>query len=117
MIRMTLRQFQHYRQMRRSDQRVEYKSLRGDLVSRPIIQVLAEAERLVKAGVKEILVISQDTSAYGIDSKYKAYPWKDRTIRTKFIDLCRELGELGVEQLQQPRERLRGEALPGNSPR
>jgi ribosomal protein S12 methylthiotransferase len=71
-------------------------SLRGDLVSRPIIQVLAEAERLVKAGVKEILVISQDTSAYGIDSKYQAYPWKNRTIRTKFIDLCRELGELGA---------------------
>jgi len=71
-------------------------SLRGDLVSRPIIQVLSEAERLVKAGVKEILVISQDTSAYGIDSKYQAYPWKNRTIRTKFIDLCRELGELGV---------------------
>jgi len=71
-------------------------SLRGDLASRPIIQVLAEAERLVKAGVKEILVISQDTSAYGIDTKYKAYPWKNRTIRTKFIDLCRELGELGV---------------------
>ncbi len=70
--------------------------LRGDLVSRPIIQVLAEAERLVKAGVKEILVISQDTSAYGIDTKYAAMPWKNRTIRTKFIDLCRELGELGV---------------------
>ncbi len=70
--------------------------LRGDLVSRPIIQVLAEAERLVKAGVKEILVISQDTSAYGIDMKYQAYPWKNRTIRTKFIDLCRELGELGA---------------------
>jgi ribosomal protein S12 methylthiotransferase len=70
--------------------------LRGDLVSRPIIQVLAEAERLVKAGVKEILVISQDTSAYGIDTKYQAYPWKNRTIRTKFIDLARELGELGV---------------------
>ncbi len=70
--------------------------LRGDLVSRPIIQVLAEAERLVKAGVKEILVISQDTSAYGIDVKYQPYPWKNRTIRTKFIDLCRELGELGV---------------------
>ena len=69
-------------------------SLRGDLVSRPIIQVLAEAERLLKSGVKEILVISQDTSAYGIDSKYQAYPWKNRTIRTKFIDLCRELGEL-----------------------
>ncbi|MEZ0260873.1 MAG: 30S ribosomal protein S12 methylthiotransferase RimO [Alphaproteobacteria bacterium] len=71
--------------------------LRGDLVSRPIIQVLAEAERLVKAGVKEILVISQDTSAYGIDSKYQAYPWKNRTIRTKFIDLCRELGELQAQ--------------------
>ena len=69
-------------------------SLRGDLVSRPIIQVLAEAERLLKSGVKEILVISQDTSAYGIDSKYQAYPWKNRNIRTKFIDLCRELGEL-----------------------
>jgi ribosomal protein S12 methylthiotransferase len=71
-------------------------SLRGDLVSRPIIQVLAEAERLLKAGVKEILVISQDTSAYGIDTKYQAYPWKNRIIRTKFIDLCRELGELAA---------------------
>lgn len=70
--------------------------LRGDLVSRPIIQVLAEAERLKKAGVKELLVISQDTSAYGIDSKYQAYPYKDRTVRTKFIDLCRELGELDM---------------------
>lgn len=70
--------------------------LRGDLVSRPIIQVLAEAERLVKAGVKEILVISQDTSAYGIDVKYQAYPWKNKTIRTKFIDLCQGLGELGI---------------------
>ncbi|MDE1153252.1 MAG: 30S ribosomal protein S12 methylthiotransferase RimO [Micavibrio sp.] len=70
--------------------------LRGDLVSRPIIQVLSEAERLVKAGVKELLVISQDTSAYGIDTKYQAMPWKNRTIRTKFIDLCREMGELGV---------------------
>jgi ribosomal protein S12 methylthiotransferase len=70
--------------------------LRGDLVSRPIIQVLAEAERLVKAGVKEILVISQDTSAYGVDVKYQAYPWKNRVIRTKFIDLCRELGEIAV---------------------
>ncbi len=70
--------------------------LRGDLVSRPVIQVLAEAERLVKAGVKELLVISQDTSAYGIDSKYQAYPYKNRTVRTKFIDLCRELGQMDV---------------------
>ncbi len=71
-------------------------SLRGDLVSRPVIQVLAEAERLVKGGVKELLVISQDTSAYGVDTKYQPYPWKNRTVRTKFIDLCRELGELGA---------------------
>ena len=68
--------------------------LRGSLVSRPIIQVLDEAERFVNAGVKEILVISQDTSAYGTDVKYQSYPWKNRTIRTKFINLCRELGEL-----------------------
>jgi len=68
--------------------------LRGPLVSRPIIQVLAEAERLVKSGVKELLVISQDTSAYGIDTQFKEYPWKNRVIRTKFIDLCRELGEM-----------------------
>lgn len=71
-------------------------SLRGKLVSRPIIQVLAEAERLFRAGVKELLVISQDTSAYGIDSKYQAYPYKNRNIRTKFIDLCRELGEMAA---------------------
>src|SRR5690606_25955912 len=71
-------------------------SLRGDLVSRPVIQVLAEAERLVKAGVKELLVISQDTSAYGIDSKYQAYPYKNRTVRTNFIDLCKELAQLSV---------------------
>lgn len=71
-------------------------SLRGDLVSRPVIQVLAEAERLVRGGVKEMLVISQDTSAYGVDVKYQAYPWKDRTVRTKFIDLCRELGDMGA---------------------
>ncbi len=70
--------------------------LRGDLVSRPIIQVLAETERLLRAGVKEILVISQDTSAYGIDSKYQSYPYKNRIIRTKFIDLCRELGEMAA---------------------
>lgn len=68
--------------------------LRGPIESRPIIQVLSEAERLIKSGVKELLVISQDTSAYGMDTKFKEYPWKNRTIRTKFIDLCRELGEM-----------------------
>lgn len=71
-------------------------ALRGDLVSRPAADVLREAEKLAAAGVKEILVISQDTSAYGIDLKYQASIWKDREVRAKFLDLARELGELGV---------------------
>lgn len=71
-------------------------SLRGDLVSRPIHRVLHEAEQLVKAGVKELLVISQDTSAYGIDMKYAESPWKGGRLRTKFYDLCDELGKMGV---------------------
>jgi ribosomal protein S12 methylthiotransferase len=70
--------------------------LRGDLASRPMGEVLREAERLVKAGVKEILVISQDTSAYGVDLKYQASAWRDREVRTRFFDLARELGELGA---------------------
>ncbi len=70
--------------------------LRGDLVSRPAADVLREAERLVAAGVKELLVISQDTSAYGVDIKYAASRWKDREVRAKFLDLARELGTLGA---------------------
>jgi ribosomal protein S12 methylthiotransferase len=70
--------------------------LRGDLVSRSAGDVLREAEKLVKAGVKELLVISQDTSAYGLDLKYAASRWRDREVRAKFIDLTRELGEFGV---------------------
>ena len=70
--------------------------LRGDLVSRPANDVLREAERLVAAGVKELLVISQDTSAYGVDIKYAASPWKDREVRAKFFDLAQALGEFGV---------------------
>ena len=70
--------------------------LRGDLVSRPAGDVLREAEKLVKAGVKELLVISQDTSAYGVDLKYAESRWKDREVRTKFLDLCRELGQFDV---------------------
>ncbi len=70
--------------------------LRGDLVSRPANDVLREAERLVAAGVKELLVISQDTSAYGVDLRYEASPWKDREVRAKFVDLATELGELGA---------------------
>jgi ribosomal protein S12 methylthiotransferase len=70
--------------------------LRGDLVSRPAAEVLREAERLVAAGVKELLVISQDTSAYGVDLKYAASEWKGRPLRAKFLDLARALGEFGV---------------------
>jgi ribosomal protein S12 methylthiotransferase len=70
--------------------------LRGDLVSRPANDVLREAERLVKAGVRELLVISQDTSAYGVDIKYAESPWRDRQVRAKFFDLAKELGELGA---------------------
>jgi ribosomal protein S12 methylthiotransferase len=70
--------------------------LRGDQVSRPAADVLREAEKLVTAGVKELLVISQDTSAYGLDIKYAASKWRDRDVRAKFIDLASALGELGV---------------------
>jgi len=70
--------------------------LRGDLVSRPAADVLREAERLVSAGVKELLVISQDTSAYGVDVKYAASKWKDRDVRAKFLDLAQALGDFGV---------------------
>lgn len=70
--------------------------LRGDLVSRPLANVMLEAERLVKAGVKEILVISQDTSAYGIDTKYAPSTWQNKEYRTKFYDLAEALGTLGV---------------------
>ena len=70
--------------------------MRGRLVSRRIDEVLREGERLVKAGVKELLVISQDTSAYGVDIKYASAPWRDETYQTRFIDLARGLGSLGA---------------------
>ncbi|MFO7747914.1 MAG: 30S ribosomal protein S12 methylthiotransferase RimO [Orrella sp.] len=71
-------------------------SMRGDLVSRPVGDVLDEAERLVKAGVKELLVVSQDTSAYGVDVKYRTGFWQGRPVRTRMTELCEALGELGV---------------------
>jgi len=71
-------------------------SMRGDLVSRPVGEVMQEAENLVKAGVKELLVISQDTSAYGVDVKYRTGFWQGRPTKTKMTDLCKALGELGV---------------------
>jgi ribosomal protein S12 methylthiotransferase len=71
-------------------------SMRGDLVSRPIGEVMQEAENLVKAGVKELLVISQDTSAYGVDVKYRTGFVGGRPVKTRMTDLCRALGGLGV---------------------
>jgi ribosomal protein S12 methylthiotransferase len=71
-------------------------SMRGDLVSRPIGSVMTEAENLAKAGVKELLVISQDTSAYGVDLKYKLDFWGGRPLKTRMKEMCEALGELGV---------------------
>ncbi len=71
-------------------------SMRGDLVSRPVDDVLQEAENLANAGVKELLVVSQDTSAYGLDLKYQSRDWKGRTINSRFYDLAEALGDLGV---------------------
>ena len=69
-------------------------SMRGDLVSRPIDEVLIEAEKLVKGGVKELLVVSQDTSAYGVDRRYEPRSWRGREWRTRMTELCDALGEL-----------------------
>ncbi len=70
--------------------------LRGDLVSRPAADVLREAEKLVAAGVRELLVVSQDTSAYGLDLRYSESAFRDRAVRARFVDLARELGALGA---------------------
>jgi ribosomal protein S12 methylthiotransferase len=71
-------------------------SMRGNLVSRPVSEVLVEAEKLVKGGVKELLVISQDTSAYGVDVKYAEHEWHGKSYRTRMTELCEGLAELGV---------------------
>ena len=71
-------------------------SMRGDLVSRPVDAVLIEAEKLVAGGVRELLVISQDTSAYGVDLKYASREWRGRSWRTRMTELCTGLAELGV---------------------
>ncbi|MEL7277346.1 MAG: 30S ribosomal protein S12 methylthiotransferase RimO [Pseudomonadota bacterium] len=70
--------------------------MRGKLASRPVHAVLREAEKLVEAGVRELLVISQDTSAYGVDRKHDTHPWKDRDVETRIAPLARELGQLGA---------------------
>ncbi|HZE90380.1 MAG TPA: 30S ribosomal protein S12 methylthiotransferase RimO [Rhizobacter sp.] len=72
-------------------------SMRGDLVSRPIGDVLGEAQRLFEAGVKELLVISQDTSAYGVDVKYRMGFWDGKPVKARMLDLCEKLGELAAQ--------------------
>ncbi len=71
-------------------------ALRGDLVSRPLAEVMREAELLVDAGVRELLVISQDTSAYGVDLRHRTGFWAGRPLKTRLLELCQALGELGV---------------------
>jgi len=71
-------------------------SMRGDLVSRPIGDVLGEAQRLFESGVKELLVISQDTSAYGVDLKYRTGFWDGQPVKTRMLDLCARLGEIAA---------------------
>ena len=71
-------------------------SMRGKLVSRPVGEVLSEAERLAKAGVKEVLVISQDTSAYGVDIKYRTGFWNGRPVKSRMTEMCEALSELGI---------------------
>ena len=68
--------------------------MRGDLVSRPIGDVLGEARRLFESGVKELLVVSQDTSAYGVDVKYRTGFWDGKPVKTRMLDLCEQLGAL-----------------------
>jgi ribosomal protein S12 methylthiotransferase len=72
-------------------------SMRGDLVSRPIGDVLGEASRLFESGVKELLVISQDTSAYGVDVKYRTGFWDGKPVKTRMLDLCQQLGEIAAK--------------------
>lgn len=71
-------------------------TMRGKLQSYPLVQVLSEAKRLKEAGVQELLVISQDTSAYGVDTRYQPVEWQGKSIKTQFYDLCAALGELGI---------------------
>ena len=99
-LRLTPRHYAYLKISEGCDNRCSFciiPKLRGDLVSRPAGAVLREAEALAKAGVKEILVISQDTSAYGRDVKYAETPWRGAPVKAKFLDLCENLGRLQSE--------------------
>ena len=98
-VRLTPRHYAYLKIAEGCDHRCTFciiPSLRGPLASRSAGDVLREAERLVKAGVKELIVIAQDTSAYGLDLKYAASPWRDREVAARFLDITRELGTLGA---------------------
>jgi ribosomal protein S12 methylthiotransferase len=98
-VRLTPRHYAYLKISEGCDNRCTFciiPKLRGDLVSRPANDVLREAEKLVKAGVKELLIISQDTSAYGLDLRYATSSWRDKTVAARFLDLTRELATLGA---------------------
>jgi ribosomal protein S12 methylthiotransferase len=98
-VRLTPRHYAYLKIAEGCDNRCTFciiPSLRGNLVSRPAGDVMREAERLVKAGVKELIVIAQDTSAYGRDLKYATSEWRGRQTPTRFLDIVRELGTLGA---------------------
>jgi len=98
-VRLTPRHFAYLKSSEGCNHRCTFciiPSFRGDLVSRPIDDVMQEAQNLVNAGVKELLVISQDTSAYGVDVKYKTHFWNGQPLQTRFVELARALGQFGV---------------------
>ena len=98
-VRLTPRHYAYLKIAEGCDNRCTFciiPSLRGRLVSRSAADVLREAERLVKAGVKELIVIAQDTSAYGRDLKYAESPWRGHQVAARFLDIVRELGSLGA---------------------
>ena len=98
-VRLTPRHYAYLKISEGCDNRCTFciiPSLRGRLASRSASEVMREAERLVKAGVKELIVIAQDTSAYGRDLKYAASAWRGREVAARFLDIVRELGSLGA---------------------
>lgn len=98
-IKLTPRHFAYLKISEGCNQKCTFciiPSMRGKLQSYPMTQVLTEAKKLKEAGVNEILVISQDTSAYGIDTKYQPIEWQGKTINTRFYELCEQLGQLGI---------------------
>lgn len=98
-IKLTPRHFAYLKISEGCNQKCTFciiPTMRGKLQSYPMAQVLSEAKKLKEAGVNELLVISQDTSAYGVDTKYASVSWQDKDIQTRFYDLCQQLGELGI---------------------